>query len=664
MRPITGKAGLSVPGAYNVPPGMRPPTSQAAMYGMGSRAGGRPGSALRRVGTPGNTPMAVGTPVGLETNMRVDVRPVTQHGITGMQSRAGVGPGRRIADKSYYLNELRSRVESVHSEIQRLQGELEGKNERAQRVRIRCGIRNFRCQLPMFSVSTCPLPVVLQRDIVCLLPASVYLNCKERDDSMIEQLERRRSESDAEVKELHNRLEDYNVAFDQLRRNADIRDLEADLEELEVTNKQESELVDSVFLDRSNTEKLLSDVGAQIDELHAEAENRMSELDDDLYDEYRSLQSESTELAEGIRSMEDEIQSGQMKYDQAQREVQNDSYRVHMQGVEFKRELEDLIQQISVLEEETDGSLTVDDMRERIIAQVKQDKAATDSIEKEIAQTEDDIDSMQDRAREKEREVEEMKEYAAQAHKYEALFERDRKIQLFIDAYPESKALADKEKSECQVMTKKLLEHISKGMHKSDHVPDKDKFEEMKDDLSFKQRQTDNAASTMTHLNMDLQKRKDELKKVETLDQKIGKELEVLKIKMEKMTSQMGSFDGVDQLKTNAEDKKQFLMKEQQRIQQQRNALKHQVQAISNELGEKKKQLETNNIWKSMDTLEQKLRTYLQTEFALQEYIDSKKRSSDYGSIASDVKSLTSQINEKLIKNAAKYRPSASPFQA
>ena len=55
-------------------------------------------------------------------------------------------------------------------------------------------------------------------------------------------------------------------------------------------------------------------------------------------------------------------------------------------------------------------------------------------------------------------------------------------------------------KENCQSMILKLMERISQEMNKKDHVPDQQQFTQMKEDLSFKEKQTVEAQSTLAHL--------------------------------------------------------------------------------------------------------------------------------------------------------------------
>ena len=73
------------------------------------------------------------------------------------------------------------------------------------------------------------------------------------------------------------------------------------------------------------------------------------------------------------------------------------------------------------------------------------------------------------------------------------------------------------------------MSHISEGLARQGHMPNKQRVSEMRDDLSFKQRQLDSAEGTKNRLEAELKKRNVELEKINTLDEKIAIELNSLK---------------------------------------------------------------------------------------------------------------------------------------
>lgn len=60
----------------------------------------------------------------LNTNISVADRPVTQQGMMGMKLGAQ-GPGRQIADKSYYMGQLRMKCDEMQEEMNRMNQEAE-----------------------------------------------------------------------------------------------------------------------------------------------------------------------------------------------------------------------------------------------------------------------------------------------------------------------------------------------------------------------------------------------------------------------------------------------------------------------------------------------------------------------------------------------------------
>ena len=110
MGPGGGQPGVMQGGAMRPMTGMRPGT------GMRQPPGSRQGTA--RAG-PINM-----SGVGLNTNMNISDRPVTQQGLSGMRT-AGNGPQRQIQDNSYYLTLLRKKCAEIQREIESLNGSVE-----------------------------------------------------------------------------------------------------------------------------------------------------------------------------------------------------------------------------------------------------------------------------------------------------------------------------------------------------------------------------------------------------------------------------------------------------------------------------------------------------------------------------------------------------------
>merc|ERR1712110_616058 len=107
------------------------------------------------------------------------------------------------------------------------------------------------------------------------------------------------------------------------------------------------------------------------------------------------------------------------------------------------------------------------------------------------------VEKYQDDIRAKETELQESK-------KHEAVFERDRKMQEFIDEFPQLHQQETSNKMKLQNTIVALLQHISKQVAGSENMPGAQQFAEMKDELSFKATKLKNSEKTLTLLNADL----------------------------------------------------------------------------------------------------------------------------------------------------------------
>ncbi len=99
------------------------------MSGRVGTARGIPGTASRLVATAmQNRPMSRGGIVP-QTAVKVDDRPITQQGLSGMRSGTARGPGRRFEDKSFYMGELRRKMSELQGEINKISREVESAKE-------------------------------------------------------------------------------------------------------------------------------------------------------------------------------------------------------------------------------------------------------------------------------------------------------------------------------------------------------------------------------------------------------------------------------------------------------------------------------------------------------------------------------------------------------
>lgn len=177
----------------------------------------------------------------------------------------------------------------------------------------------------------------------------------------------------------------------------------------------------------------------------------------------------------------------------------------------------------------------------------------------------------------KEAELTEAKKHASKAKKYEAVHERDRKMQEFIDSFPPAMEQEKQNKQTLQQTIVTLMKFISKELGMSNKVPDQKQLSELRQELSFKERNLKNSQTTLSMLQKDLEQRREELEKINQLDKKITLELGSLKDKMESMRVEISQFKSEEEIKEESQAAKKRLLREKQRTNKMRDNAKNQV---------------------------------------------------------------------------------------
>eukprot|EP01006_Ploeotia_vitrea_P057630 TRINITY_DN68195_c1_g1_i4.p1 TRINITY_DN68195_c1_g1~~TRINITY_DN68195_c1_g1_i4.p1 ORF type:complete len:610 (-),score=369.53 TRINITY_DN68195_c1_g1_i4:47-1876(-) len=582
---LKGMPSASASSSANIYAPMRPPTA--------SIGPARPGSALKRLPTAAGQPVNVSGPVGLTTDVQVAARPVTQQGLTGMKTRP-LGPGRQLADKSYYLLELRKKKDEITKEIESMKKE------------------GSKLQ---------------------------------RDTAKYARLERQYETSASQVRELEGQLADINLALDKLRTNTDVGEIIDMYEHLKERNDEERQRIDQIFLKRQQGEEFIAQVEAELERVHQRTAQNLAAMGDDLRQEYDVLQQQSAELDQAIQQRQDGMMELDNRIRNLRQQLKSDAYQTHTRGMELLKRREQLLRKQAELEEETSENLTPEQIRERLLAKVKQCNGEIKETQQAIDRVQDEVDTAQEKAREREEEIESAKKHAAKASKYEALYERDRKMQEFLDKFDDNMREEAANMDKLQRTIVALLEHISKGINLSQNLPSQERLSEMREELSFKAAKMKSSEATLQHIRKDLEQRRADLEKINTLDKKIGKELVNLKSKMASMREEQATFRSADELRAENEQTKQDLIEAAERYRHLWEQMKLQVQQLSVVVGQQQRELASNETMKKLDAMMGKLRTHAQTVYTLSSYIAAKERDSDFKSVAEDISGIVKELN-------------------
>jgi hypothetical protein len=151
-----------------------------------------------------------------------------------------------------------------------------------------------------------------------------------------------------------------------------------------------------------------------------------------------------------------------------------------------------------------------------------------------------------------------------------------------------------------------------------------DKFNEMRSDLDFKQMQHDNSVSTSSKLEGELGRRKIELEKINTLDEKIGTELKESAQKMKQMVDDLETYKDLKTLREKSEQRERELSESKKQSEVKSIGMKEKHSAAAKMYNDAKEKLTKDEVAVSLDELELKMRHHEQTVYVLSEYIDTK----------------------------------------
>lgn len=462
-------------------------------------------------------------------------------------------------------------------------------------------------------------------------------------------LEREYEKTIKEVRTLEGELADYNLAQDKYRSNTDVEDINDAYLRLKERNDGDKEKVDEIFAKYKNMDKKTSQLNDSIREVYSEAANSMKALGPTVQEEYRNLQQLKEQLQNETDAKEQRVRDLDLKINHHQKTLKSPEYKTHQRGMELQKKKKHLQMKIAELREETDADMTPEEVQDRLHAKIKALQADLEQREKTKAQLESSVDNLQAEVNKKEQELKEAQTYAQNSKYIEKLYERERKIQDLIDAFPEFMQKENDNKTRLKKTIVALMKHISKGLNAANNLPNAETLSEMKRELTFKDRQLANSKDTLTLLQQEMKKKQEDLDKINKLDVKIGNQNKSLKAKVTQMMEKMATFKTEDEMRADAAAYKKQLLAEQGVTKAKREALKRQVALEAQSFEKLKREMSGNETLRRLESLEQKLKIQAQTVFALDEFISSRKRESDYHGILNVLKEMSSEINSHII---------------
>lgn len=532
----------------------------------------------------------VGMGNALNTQLEVTLRPVTKEGLGGI-APGSLGPGRQVADRSYYLGVLRSKNVELQAEIQRLRQ---------------------------------------QEETIT------------KNNATMASMDGKAKLLNSDVNDLKNLLSDYNFAVSKAQAGADLNTLKSDTEQLKAYNSEQSNKVDQIFLEGKQRDakarQLEDQIKAQLDEMDQKlnAEPEKKEL-------YYTLRQESTKLMEELLPKQRDLEFLQRKHKTLQAELKGDQVKqAAMKLQERKEKLEQ--KKADILAEIKQHGGTLPDEKSRLLNQVKSETAEIEALQAQAEEVKAETQKVREALAHLESDLSEYK--GDRAEKYKELEAKDREMQDFIDKFDDAKREALETTTKTEEHIVQMLEAIGKNLAATDNLPSQQQVQEMSADLEFKKKQMDFSVSTHERLKNELELRKKELEKVDNLDAKITSELEAITEKIKSNEESIKKYSNLDALRQDADQRKRELIAKKTESLKLRDALKSSVHLLSSNKFEPLRQsLQENEVYAALQSQEQKIRLIHQTVFSLSDFIAQKGSEADYLPLKAQCLSMCDEIN-------------------
>nr|XP_056704002.1 intraflagellar transport protein 74 homolog [Euleptes europaea] len=586
----TSRAGMGL-GARPPSSSLRPPS--AALLGSGIP----PGTAR-----PGTRGVPIGTGMVFSSQIKVADRPVTQQGLSGMKT--GIkGSQRQVMDKSYYLGVLRSKINELTTEINKLQKEIDMHNQEN----------------------------------------SVYLSYEKQAESLA-----------SEIKEFQGQLADYNMLVDKLNTNTDMEEVMSDYNLLKAQNDREAQSIDIIFTERQAKEKLIQAVEDDIQQEKQAAEDIIKNMTEENQAKYMEMKVANENFLQELYALQQEVDTVNIKEQGLEAEI------AHSQ---VKQEALQLYEKLHRLEEHRDQMIAEDksmgspqEERERLLKQVKEDNQEIASMERQLTDIKEKVNHLNEGIRQLDMDLEEHQ--GEKNLKYKELKKREESMDSFLESFEDTRNQELERKAQIEANIVALLEHSSRNINCMKQISSitNQELKIMQEDLTFKSSEMQKSQSTAKNLSTDSQRLQMDLQKMDLLEGKMIDEQVTLKEKIEQMTKDLELYNNLPALKASGEEKKKKLQEEKGTLTKCKDAFKKIMEHLNTEYEGLKVQLQENETHAQLTNLERKWQHHEQNNFVMKEFIATKSQESDYRPIMKNVTKQIAEYNKTLIESLQNTR--------
>jgi len=471
-----------------------------------------------------------------------------------------------------------------------------------------------------------------------------------KDNTSFMTLEKKYEALTKEVRELEGTLADYNLAVDKQRAGTRPEDLRNMYEHIKIQNDKFKVQLDDLFIERKSQEDQIQAIEAQLHEIHQAAEMKLNELDPDQRSEYESLVNENRVLIQNINAQRNQLEDMNAILAQAEARLRMDHNK--QKYIQLKEQTTDLERRKGDLEIQTnENNLSFPEARDRLLAKVKEDNSVIQNTEKRIREVRKMQENYEKQIREMNTENDD-KNSEQDKQKYEILYQRDKEMSEFIDNFESMRTNELNQIRELERNIVAILEASSRLQLQNTELPSVEEFEKMKTDQAIKENQLGMAQETLVRVQQEYEQRLEELRRLDTLEENIPRQVNTLKEKMKNMQDEINNkFNNIGQARNEKERRKQKLMKDREELYALRPKLKEELNTVSYDYELKKQKMSLHEQYGVITDLEKKISQSESALYSMKQFIQSKTVDMDYQHLKNDCVNLMLEVNNILIKN-------------
>ena len=426
-------------------------------------------------------------------------------------------------------------------------------------------------------------------------------------------------------------------------------------------NRQTSQELDRVFVQRKQRENDTNNVEEQIELQYRAIQARINDLEPGKLRAYNELLAKQRELQERAMHGEQRLVQINARIRSYESDDKSNSHRKEYSNLErvyqsFKKDADSLQEELEI------ASMDPREAHAQFVARVNNFKTMTKTLEEKVAaQREENAHAR--------RALDEMDSTVSQeddgdAAKYDLLVKRDQEMTQFMDKFDETRSAVLAEQQHAKDVIVALLEHLSRGIEDSANMPSQEAMGEMEDTKTFKEKNLATAKRTMESLQAERKKREKELDLLRDSEPKLNKELAALRDNIARMQAEMKDFDDIPGMRSAFEATQQQLVELRLSYIKRRDSLRQQVQAANAEHEAAKRQLTNHDSARELDDTEKRLKHYERSIFELKEFVDSKSRETDYELVKANCLKLLDNLNGMAARKVQASSMQASHAQA